>query len=361
MTETLLFSPYSLGPITLQNRTVMAPMTRSRALDNLPNELMARYYAQRAQAGLIITEGVSPSPNGLGYARIPGLFSQAQVEGWRLTTEAVHEAGGHIYAQIMHTGRVSHPANMPEGAQILAPSAVALEGQMYTDAQGMQDYPTPRAMDAQELEAAVQEYVQAARNAIAAGFDGVELHGANGYLLDQFLHPCTNQRQDAYGGSAENRNRFVLEVAQAVADAIGADRTGIRLSPMGVFNGIVPFDGIEAQFTALAQALGQMGLVYLHMVDHSAMGAPPVPAPLKQQLKEAFGGTFILSGGYQDAQRAEADLREQRGDLVAYGRPFLANADLVARLQQGAPLNEPRFDLFYTPGPEGYTDYPTLP
>lgn len=355
-----LFSPASLGPLTLSNRVVMAPMTRSRAVDdNAPNALVAEYYAQRASAGLIITEGTAPSPNGLGYARIPGIYSEAQLAGWRQVAEAVHAEGGRIFVQLMHVGRVGHPANMPEGAELVAPSAVAAKGEMYTDALGPQPQPVPREMTAEDIAQAKAEYVQAAQNAVAAGLDGVELHAANGYLLDQFLNPAANQRTDAYGGSPENRNRFVLEVAAAVAKAIGAERVGIRISPGGVFNDVGPFAEQEQQFTALARGLGELGLVYLHLVDHEAMGAPPVPAGLKQTLRAAFGGTVILSGGY-DRARAEADLGAGKGELVAFGRPFIANPDLVARMAQDAPLSAPRAELFYTPGAEGYTDYPRL-
>lgn len=354
-----LLSPYELGPLRLANRFVMAPMTRSRAIDGVPNELMATYYSQRASAGLIITEGTAPSPNGLGYPRIPGLFSAAQVEGWRRVTDAVHEAGGHIFAQLMHVGRIAHPDNMADDAEIVAPSAIAAAGEMYTDSQGPQAHPSPKAMTGEDIARARREYVDAAQKAIAAGFDGVELHGANGYLIDQFLHPCSNQRDDDYGGSPDKRNRFALEVAEAVAKAIGGQRVGIRLSPYGVFNDIQPFEGIDAQFEALARGLGEHGLVYIHTVDHEAMGAPPVPSEIKHKLREAFGGPIILSGGY-DAKRAEAELREGLGELVAFGRPFLANPDLITRYQRDAALNEPNYDLFYTPGPEGYIDYPPL-
>ena len=354
-----LFSPFTLGRITLANRAVMAPMTRSRALGNVPNALMATYYAQRASAGLLITEGVAPSPNGLGYARIPGIYSAEQIAGWRLVTDAVHAAGGRIFVQVMHTGRVSHPLNMPEGAEVVAPSAIQLSGQMYTDQAGMQSYPTPREMTEADILAAIEEYVQAARNAIEAGFDGVEVHAANGYLTEQFLNANVNHRTDGWGGSAENRNRFALEVARQTADAIGADRVGIRISPYGVFNDTGPFEGIDEQFAALARGLGALKLAYVHVVDHSAMGAPAVPDSVKQAIREGFGGTIILSGGY-DAARADADLAAGKGELVAFGRPLLANPDLLHRFLEGAPLNPPRFDLFYTPGAEGYTDYPTL-
>lgn len=351
-----LFESYHLGPISLKNRIVMAPMTRCRALDNIPNALMATYYAQRASAGLLITEGTSPSPNGVGYARIPGIHSDAQIKGWKKVTEAVHQENGKIFIQLMHTGRVSHPDNMPEGTTVLAPSAVPLEGEMYTDQNGMQAYPLAKEMDLQDLETAKNEYVQAAKNAIEGGFDGVELHGANGYLIDQFINPTTNQRKDTYGGSATNRNRFPLEVAQAVAEAIGADRTGIRLSPYGVFNGMGIFEGINEAFTELVQGLSDLGLVYLHVVDHSAMGAPEVPQQVKEAMQEAFAGTFILSGGY-DKERAEADLEAGKGDLVAFGRPLLANPDLPKRMEEDLELNEPDQNTFYTADETGYTDY----
>ena len=358
--STPLFSAASLGALSLPNRVVMAPMTRSRAVENnAPNALVAEYYAQRADAGLLITEGTSPSANGLGYARIPGLYSQAQVEGWRLVADAVHEKGGRVFVQLMHVGRIGHPENLPEGAELVAPSAITAKGDMWTDAKGMLPLHNPRAMNKDDLQQAKNEYVQAARNAIAAGLDGVELHAANGYLLDQFLQPAANQRTDAYGGSADNRNRFVLEVAAAVADAIGPERVGIRVSPGGVFNDVGPFEGMVDQFVALAKGLGKLNLVYLHLVDHSAMGAPPVSDDLKTALREAFGGTFILSGGY-DRARADADLAAGKGDLVAFGRPFISNPDLVTRLEQNAELAPPNHDLFYTPGAEGYTDYPRL-
>jgi N-ethylmaleimide reductase len=357
--STDLFQPTVLGPLTLTNRTVMAPMTRSRAIGNLPNALMAEYYGQRAGAGLIITEGVAPSPDGLGYPRIPGLFNAEQVAAWKLVTDAVHARGGKIYVQLMHTGRVSHPDNMPEGARVVAPSAIAAKGEMWTGGGGNQAQPVPEAMSRYDVQAAVAAFAQSARLAVEAGFDGVELHGANGYLIDQFLNPAANQRSDAYGGSWEARNRFAVEVAAAVAEAIGADHTGIRLSPYGVFNDQIIFDEIEVQYTALARELSALGIAYVHLVDHSAIGAPKPEASTVVAIREAFEGTLILSGGY-DRERAQADLDGGLGDLVAFGRPFLANPDLVQRLRQGAELNQPDFGSFYTPGEKGYTDYPTL-
>lgn len=353
----MLFQPYASNDLHLQNRVVMAPLTRSRAERNVPNALMAEYYGQRAGAGLIVTEGTSPSPNGLGYPRIPGIFSAEQVAGWQLVTTAVHRGGACIFVQLMHTGRVGHRANLPPGAEVLGPTDGALPGDMYTDAQGMQPHTPPRAMTRADIDHARDEFVAAARNAVQAGFDGVELHAANGYLLEQFLNANVNTRGDGYGGSAEARNRFVLEVARAVVDAIGAHRVGIRVSPYGVFNATGAFDGVEPQYLQLAQALGALKLAYLHLVDHQSMGAPEVPAAFKRQLRQAFGGTFIASGGY-DRARAERALADDAGDLVAFGRAWLANPDLIERLRAGAPLNAPDPSTFYTPGPKGYTDYP---
>ena len=355
----LLFSETTLGPLTLQNRLVMAPLTRSRATGNIPNALIAEYYAQRASLGLIIAEGTSPSPNGLGYPRIPGVFSDAQVAGWKLVTDAVHAKGAKMFLQIMHCGRIVHTLNLPAGARVLAPSAVAAPGEMYTDAEGMKPHPVPQAMTEADIKTAIAEYAAAAKNAVAAGFDGVELHAANGYLLEQFIRPNTNQRTDAYGGSIENRARFVLEVVDAAIAAIGKDKVGIRLSPYGVFNDMPVYDGMDADYTYLAQQLDARGLVYVHLVDHSPMGAPPVPDAIKAMFRKTFKRTLILSGGY-DAARAESDLAAGKCDLIAVGRPILANPDLLARWKAGAALNAPDMDTFYTPGAKGYTDYPTL-
>jgi len=355
----MLFEPYAARQLQLANRLVMAPMTRSRAVEaNTPNALMAEYYAQRAAAGLIITEGVSPSPNGLGYARIPGLFNAAQVQGWRLVTDAVHARGGKIVAQLMHTGRVAHAANLPTGAQTVGPTNAMLTGDMWTDAQGMQPHTAPHAMTEADITAAVAEYAEASRLAIEAGFDGVELHAANGYLIEQFLNANVNTRTDGYGGSPAARNRFALEVARASCAAIGADRVGIRLSPYGVFNGTGGFAEVDAQYLALTGALSELGLLYLHLLDHSAMGAPPVPAALKSGMRSAFQGPFMLAGGY-DRASAEQALAANQADLIAIGRPFLCNPDLVARMKANATLNAPDMSTFYTPGAKGYTDYPT--
>jgi N-ethylmaleimide reductase len=351
-----LFTPTSLGKLQLKNRIVMAPMTRSRAIGNVPNELMAKYYSMRADAGLIITEGTSPSPNGLGYARIPGMFSDDQVKGWKQVNDAVHANGGKIFIQLMHTGRVSHPANMPAGARIVAPSALAAPGEMWTDSSGMQPHPVPAEMSEADIAQAIGEYANASKRALEAGFDGVELHGANGYLIDQFLNTATNQRTDKWGGGIDNRIRFAVEVAKATAAAIGADRLGMRISPYGVFNGAVHDAKMDAMYLRLIEELNSIGLAYIHVVDHSSMGAPEVSAELKAQIRANFKGKYILSGGY-DVTRANADLDANHGDLVAFGRPFISNPDLVRKMQAGVALKAPDPATFYTPGEKGYTDY----
>ena len=356
MTERL-FHSYKLGPITLTSRIVMAPMTRSRSIENVPGDIVAKYYAQRASAGLIITEGTSPSPNGLGYARIPGMFSDAQVAGWKKVTHAVHEKGGHIFVQLMHTGRVSHPLNLPEGARVLGPSPLAAPGEMYTDQKGPQPYPVPEEMTEVDIEVAIAEYASAAKHAIAAGFDGVELHGANGYLIEQFLNTGANQRMDQYGASVEDRCRFALAVVDRVTQAIGKERVGIRLSPYGVFNGTVADPETDALYRYLALKLDERKIAYIHLVDHSSMGAPKPNPELIADFRKIFKGTLIHSGGY-DEKRAEADLEASGADLIAFGRPFIANPNLPAKLKSGAKLHEADQATFYTPGEKGYTDYP---
>lgn len=351
-----LFSPAMLGTITLRNHIVMAPMTRSRAINNIPNDLMAEYYGQRSGAGLIITEGTSPSPNGLGYARIPGIFSKEQVEGWKKVTTAVHVKGSKIFVQLMHTGRISHKDNMPASAVIIAPSAIAAKGQMWTDKSGMQDQPVPKEMTKDDIIKTKDEFIIAAKNAIEAGFDGIELHSANGYLLDQFLNPGSNQRKDEYGGSIENRCRFILEVAEATVKAIGKEKTGIRLSPYGAFNDVQGFEETESEYSYLAERLYTIGLIYIHLVDHSSMGAPKVELSTTQKIRENFKNTLILSGGY-DKERAEKDLQSGAGDLIAFGRPFISNPDLVSMLEKGVALSSPDMNTFYTPDEHGYTDY----
>ncbi len=352
-----LFSQYALGDITLANRAVMAPLTRCRAINNIPNDLMATYYQQRAQAGLIITEGTSPSLNGLGYARIPGIFNEEQKKGWQKSTQAVHDRGGHIFVQLMHTGRVSHPDNMAANSRILAPSAIAAPGEMWTDNAGNQAHPVPEAMSEKDIQEAIQEYAHAAQTAIDAGFDGVELHAANGYLIDQFLNTAANQRTDKWGGTIDNRIRFAVEVSRAVIAKIGKNRVGMRISPYGVFNGMQADAEMDNLYEQLIIALNKLGLLYIHIVDHSSMGAPEVNPATKQMIRETFKGSVILSGGY-DAARAEQDLTENKGDLVAFGRLFLANPDLLEKFKHEQELTEPDADTFYTADEKGYTDYP---
>jgi N-ethylmaleimide reductase len=351
-----LFSPIVVGKLNLNNRIVMAPMTRSRAPQNLPNDSMAKYYGMRSSAGLIITEGASPSANGLGYARIPGLFNAEQVDAWKKITEAVHKNGGKIFVQLMHTGRVGHPLNLPSSGKLLAPSALASPGEMWTDTQGMQPHPVPVEMKEADILHAIQEYAQASLWALQAGFDGIELHSANGYLMDQFLNTASNQRQDNWGGSVENRIRFSAEVARACVSAVGADKVGMRISPYGVFNGMTPDPQMDELYLSLIKKLNEQGLVYIHVVDHSSMGAPPVSAALKAKIRESFKGLYVLSGGY-DAEKANIDLMENKGDLVAFGRPFISNPNLVEKMKEGKTFNPADSDTFYTPGEKGYLDY----
>ena len=353
-----LFTNAKVGSLSLRNHIVMAPMTRCRAIDNIPNDLMAKYYQQRATAGLIITEGTSPSPNGLGYARIPGIFNDAQIEGWKKTTKAVQQSGGKIIVQLMHTGRISHILNMTNGAEIIAPSAIKASGQMWTDAKQMQDYPTPKAMTSQDIIDTQIEYVEAAKNAMKAGFDGVELHGANGYLLEEFLSPVTNIRTDMYDGSIENRCRFVLEVVTAVANTIGKDKTGIRLSPYGVAGDMPNYPEIDATYDYLSKELNKLDIAYIHLVDHSSMGAPTVPIEIKKLIRHNFKNILIICGGY-DKESAEADLESGLCDLIGFGRPFINNPDLVKRLEFNQELSQSlNMDLFYSANEKGYTDYP---
>lgn len=354
-----LFSEYQLGKIKLKNRVVMAPMTRSRSINNIPSELVAEYYSQRADAGLLISEGVSPSPNGLGYPRIPGIFNKEQIEGWKLVTEAVHKANSRIFIQLMHTGRVGHTENLPQGAEVLSPSEIQLSGEVYTDSSGMQSYSAPKKMTLSDIQNTVGEYVAAAKNAIDAGFDGVEIYGANGYLIEQFLNPKVNTRNDEYGGTFEKRSRFLLEIVQGIVDAIGKEKTGLRLSPYGVFNDTGEFEGIDEAYKYIVSKIDDVGLAYLHLVDHSSMGAPIVPQEMKDIFRDKFKGTFILSGGY-DSEKAELELQNNKGDLVAFGRAYISNPNLVEAFTKSAKLVDPDFETFYTPGEKGYTDYPLV-
>lgn len=352
-----LFTPLTLGRQALSNRIFMAPMTRNRAPDSIPNDLMRTYYQQRASAGLIISEGSPISDQAVGYPATPGIHSDAQVQGWRSITDAVHAAGGHIFCQLWHCGRVSHP-DFHDGELPVAPSAIRPAGQAFTPA-GLKDFVTPRALEINEIPGIVADYAHAADCAQRAGFDGVEIHAANGYLIDQFLRDGSNQRDDAYGGPLQNRVRFLLEVTQAVCDTVGADRTGLRLSPHNPFNDMHDSDP-EATFSHATEALNRFGLAYLHVTEMD-MGQPGAAGPEFDLgiLRRIWQGSYVTNGGY-DKARANAAIASAAADAVAFGVPFIANPDLVERFRRDAPLNQANPDTFYGGGAAGYTDYPLL-
>lgn len=351
-----LLTPYHKGPLQLKNHLVMAPMTRSRAIDNMPNELMVDYYAQRSGAGLIVTEGTAPSPDALGYSRIPGIFSKEQTKAWKAITAAVHAAGSKIFLQLMHTGRIGHPANLPAGARLVGASAIKAAGEIWTDALGKQAYPEPEALTDEEVKTVIAEHVNAARNAIDAGFDGVELHGANGYLVEQFLNPHVNNRIDSWGGSIQNRARLPIMIVQEIAAAIGAGKVGVRFSPYSTLGDLPPYNeqDVHDTYTLLATELNNTGIAYLH-IGVSAV----IPQKTFDAVRHAFKGTIILCNGLTPETALEA-LNAGFADLVAFGRAFLANPDLDKRIAGGATLNQPDFNTLYTPGPVGYTDYAVL-
>jgi N-ethylmaleimide reductase len=361
MSESPLFRPFQLGPWRLPHRVVMAPMTRNRAAaGNTPTALMVEYYAQRASAALIVTEATQIAPEGVGYPGTPGIHSDAQVSGWRAVTDAVHARGGRIFVQLWHVGRVSHPALQPGGVLPVAPSAIAPEGNAWT-LEGSKPFVAPRALETAEIPRIVAGYAAATRRARDAGFDGVEIHGANGYLIDQFLADGSNRRTDAYGGSVDNRVRFLYEVTEAVIRAWSADRVGVRLSPRGVFNSIS--DSNRAQtYGHAVRRLNELTPLYLHLFDPvgAASGADPGVPRLAPQLRQAFTGPLIVNGGF-DARAASAALANGEADLVAFGVQFLCNPDLPARLRRGALLNAPQKATFYGGDARGYTDYPALP
>ena len=354
-----LFSSYSLGDLELPNRMVLSPMTRSRALDgNVPNPLAATYYAQRASAGLLITEATQVSPQGIGYIRTPGIHSREQVAGWKKITDAVHRVGGTIFSQLWHVGRVSHP-DFHDGELPVAPSAIAVDGEVFTP-RGREKIVTPRALETKELAGVVAQFRNGAENAKAAGFDGVELHGANGYLLDQFLRDGANRRTDAYGGSIQNRARFPLEVVDAVVGVWGPKRVGYKLSPH--FSGYSMSDSnpIEA-FSHLVEQLNKRGIAYVHVGEAIAgpMAAPAGTVRVTPILRDKFDGTLIVNGGY-DARTGNAAIARGEADLVAFGVPFLANPDLPMRYLKNARLNAPDQTTFYAGEDKGYIDYPAL-
>ncbi|WP_338637310.1 alkene reductase [Erwinia persicina] len=358
MSHQPIFQPYPLGPVTLTNHIVMAPLTRNRAGKGLvPSELAATYYAQRASAGLLITEATQISAQAQGYQDTPGIYTPAQIAGWRKVTDAVHAAGGHIFVQLWHVGRISHVDLQPGGAAPVAPSALRAETKTFVN-NGFYDVSEPRALEQDEIQQIVEDFRTASASAMAAGFDGVEIHGANGYLLEQFLKDGANQRTDEYGGSVENRARLLLEVAAAVSQEIGAGRTGVRISPVSPANAISCSDP-QPQYNYLAEKLDALGIVYLHVVE-GATGGPRDNAPFDYAaLRQRFSRTFISNNGY-DLALAAAHLAEGKADLFAFGRPFIANPDLVASLKSGAPLAALNPATLYGGGAEGYTDYPAL-
>jgi N-ethylmaleimide reductase len=360
MSDSLL-SPVKLGCYTLPNRIVMAPLTRNRAgAGFVPREMNALYYAQRASAGLIISEASQISQQGMGYPDTPGIYTAEQVEGWRLVTKAVHDRGGKIFLQLWHVGRISHPDLQPNGALPVAPSAIAPEGEAATYT-GMQPFVTPRALELSEIPEIIEQYRIGAKNALAAGFDGVEIHAANGYLLDQFLQDNTNHRTDAYGGSLENRARLVMEVTAAVVDVWGSDRVGIRLSPSGIFNSMYDSNR-AATFSYVVKELNQFHLAYLHLVAPrvEGFGSPDDQPDLGADFfRPIFNGTIITAGGYT-LESGNAAIASGNADLVAFGRLYIANPDLVERFAVNAPLNKPDRHTFYGGNEQGYTDYSTM-
>ena len=357
MTNDPLFQPIRYGAIEAPNRIVMAPLTRTRAnADDAPHQLQQTYYTQRATAGLIVSEATHISQQGKGYAGAPGIHSQTQVDGWRGVTQAVHAAGGRMMLQLWHVGRLSHPSLQPGGGLPVAPSAVGLEGHAFTY-DGPQDFPVPRALEIDEIPGIIEDYRQAAINAKAAGFDGVEVHSANAYLLDQFLRDGTNHRTDAYGGSFENRTRLTLEVTDAVIGVWGAERVGIRLSPSLTINGMSDSNPAPL-FGYLAEQLGKRGMAYLHCVEPSNPRGDPFDRIVDPQIvRKAFGGNYIANGSYT-GERARAALASGEIDAASFGRLFIANPDLPRRLAEDLPMNPLNAERIYSGGADGYTDYP---
>jgi N-ethylmaleimide reductase len=352
-----LFTPIEVGPLTLPNRIVMTPLTRSRAgAGNVPTALSALYYAQRASAGLIISEATQVAPEGQGYISTPGIHSAEQVAGWKCVTSAVEACGGRMVAQLWHVGRISHPSFQPGGALPIAPSAIGPNAKAFT-ANGFEEIPTPRALETSEIPGIVAQFAQGARNALAAGFDGVEVHGANGYLIVQFLRDGTNTRTDAYGGSIENRTRFLLEVVDAVSAAVGAERTGLRISPQNGQNDIADSNP-QSLFNHVAAALSGRGLAYLHVIEGDTSGAA-VPPFDYLAIKRPFGGPLMANNRF-DKVRANEAIAQGRADLVAFGKPFISNPDLVTRLYLDVPLSPLNRETLYGGAEQGYTDYPAL-
>jgi N-ethylmaleimide reductase len=351
-----LLSPFIKGSFELKNHLVMSPMTRSRATGNLPNSLMAEYYGQRTGAALIITEGTAPAPEALGYPRIPGIFSKQQVDAWKLVTSNVHRGESRIFLQLMHTGRMGHNDNLPEKTVLAGASSIKAAGQIFTDTKGLQDFSEPFPLSREGIKNVVDGFAVAAQNAIAAGFDGVEIHGANGYLIEQFLNPNVNNREDEYGGSIEHRSRFAIEVVQAIANTIGEEKVGIRFSPFSKLGDLAAYGEEETHntYAYLARKLEELQIAYLHIAVNA-----PVPAKTLQAIRANFSGIIILANGLTPETADEA-LENGFADLVAFGRSFLSNPDFVERVKANAALNPVDYSTLYTPGAAGYTDYPTM-
>ncbi|MFK5948697.1 MAG: alkene reductase [Methylococcales bacterium] len=350
-----LFSSLNLGGISLPNRIFMAPLTRNRAVDGLATSLMATYYSQRSSAGLIISEGSQISAQAVGYSGTPGIYTDEQSAAWKTVVDAVHKEEGHIFCQLWHCGRISHP-DFHNGNLPVAPSAIKPEGQTFT-ADGLKDFEVPRALDLAEIPAIIEQYCHAALTAIDAGFDGVEIHAANGYLIDQFLRDKTNQRSDSYGGSIKNRTRLLLEIVKAVGNAIGFNKVGVRISPVNKFNNISDSNP-QALFNYVAEQLNQFEPAYLHVVEVSMVGESSEQCDMKQ-LRQCFKGLYIANGGYDKASGHHA-INKGTADAIAFGSKFLANPDLPARLHAEVSLNEADPNTFYGGNEQGFTDYPSL-
>lgn len=356
-----LFSPFKAGKLSLKNRIVMAPCTRSRAIDNLPNESIARYYAQRASAGLIISECISPSADGLTYPRIPGIFNQDQINGWQQVTEHVHNYGGLIFAQLNHFGRLGSSLSMPVKGRLVGVSDIAVKGKVWTDVAGLVNSETPTVLDGAGVKRVINDFAVAAKNCITAGFDGIEIHGANGYLIEQFLNPHVNNRSDEYGGTIENRCRFTIEVVTAIVKEIGASRVGIRFSPYSELCELENYNGVPETYAYLSEQMNKLSLCYIHLVN-------PLSEPLDNTnkanaiadvhkiIRNRFSGLLILNGNF-NASTAQLAIDQDQAELISFGRLFIANPDLPLRLEKDLELNAPNPDTFYTADEIGLTDY----
>ncbi|WP_040006124.1 alkene reductase [Fibrisoma limi] len=357
-----LFQPYRHFVVPLKNRIVMAPMTRSRAFNNFPNDLMVEYYRQRTSAGLIISESIAPSPDGLGYPRVPGIFNELQTEAWSKITKVVHDGGSKIIAQLNHGGRLGSSVNLPAGARIVGPSAISANVDVWSDTEGFVKSDTPHELSRKEIQYVIEEFVTAARNAMAAGFDGIEIHAANGYLLEQFLNPNSNTRTDQYGGSVKNRSRFAVELAEALADAIGEERVGIRFSPYNTLGNLPHYDEINETYQLLATEMERVGILYVHLVD-SVTRLDQQGDHLRQAIdncftaiRKCFKRSLILNGGFTK-EKAQKSINQKEADLISFGTAFISNPDLPLRLEHDLPLMDADRSCFYSPSEKGYIDY----